>query len=161
MHLRWFVSLYPEAKPRLLRMQKAKAAGDTFVKTSDHEVNDRQKSNYKIQEAPLFLNQLYYLTDYACFSACLNVADDAFSLPNTTHIGLSTDADSAYTENNNVLLPGGANFSYTMAVQRGRIRGENVPYIPKYRYNGDINNTNQLMQWVQTLANTAAAKIGK
>lgn len=155
----WIVRLYPEQKPVLLQMQKAKAAGDTLVTIIDCEDDNKQKNNLTTQESSLFSNQLYYLTDYVCFSACLNVADDVFSLPNTTHIGLPTDADSAYTVNNNVVLAGGANFEYNMAVQRGRIRGENVPYIPKYRYNGDINDTAKLMQWVQTIADDNAKNL--
>jgi len=40
---------------------------------------------------------------------------------------------------------------YTMTVNRTRARGDNEPYIPKYRYIGDMSNLDDLMAWVQKI----------
>lgn len=144
--MKWLCHQYPAQDHVLKQLQAALQKGQTLVKIIDM---DTPVSGSKMSS--LFLNKLYFLTDNQCFSACLDFADYIHWLPNTTHIGLSTDADSPYTANNNATLSGGAHFMYTMKMHRARIRGDNEPYIPKYRYAGDISNTDNLMAWVQKL----------
>jgi len=144
---KWISNLYPEESYVVKKLQAAYDKGKASIEFKP----DYGKTVTDM--LPKFYSHIYFLTDNACFSSCLDFADYIYWLPNTTHIGLPTNADSPYTENNNFDLPGGARFSYTMKVWRDRPRKNNQPYIPKYRYNGDISNTKAVMRWVEWLYN--------
>lgn len=144
----WFSKLYPVEKKIVKKMQKAYAIGK---KTIQEEPRQQAHINTKLVQSK-FHNHIYFLTDNSCFSSCLDFADYIhWLLPNTTHIGLPTSADSPYNENNDFDLPGGAHFLYTMKVWRNRPRENNQPYIPKYLYTGSISNTHAVMKWVESL----------
>ena len=49
-------------------------------------------------------DSIFFLTDYVCVSACLDFADLILSLPNVTHIGQETSADTKYLEQSNKML---------------------------------------------------------
>lgn len=142
-----FALKYPEINIAEKMQSEQKIHHQTFIIENKIIGKTNTEKNLLTQ----FNNHLYFLTDYDCFSACLNTADLIYSLPHTIHIGLTTDADSPYTENGLQKLPGGANFIHTMKLDKNRPRGENQPYEPKYRYDGNIQNTEDLMQWVLLL----------
>lgn len=143
--LKSVAQLYPDLNKDVVKLENAQKKGIKMFTFG-------QKQNVFTQTTKLsnFHNHIYFLTDHNCFSSCLDFADYISLLPNTTHIGLTTNADSPYTENNNIIFPSGVNFMFTMTHDL-RTRGENIPYIPKYKYDGDISNTKALMQWVQNL----------
>lgn len=145
-HARWMAKLYPEQNDTLQMLLNAERSGQQMTKVKHEELSNEARN-----ATSTFNNHLYFLTDENCFSACLNFADYVYWLPHTTHIGISTYADSPYTANNNKTLSGGAKFIYTLNVTRDRIRGDNQPYIPQYRYDGDIRDTDKLKQWVEEL----------
>ena len=92
--------------------------------------------------------KIYLLTDSACFSACLGMADIVMSFPQANHIGSPTRADAIYIDNRSVELPSGnGDLSFSMKVYRGRIRGHNEPYIPNIPYLGDDWSTKALDHW--------------
>lgn len=72
-------------------------------------------------------------------------------LPNATLIGLPTNADTRYGDTHWFYLPGGSIFQYTMKAFKNRHRADNQPYLPTYHYTGNIENTPDLMKWVNTL----------
>ena len=92
--------------------------------------------------------KIYLLTDSACFSACLGMADIIMSFPQATHIGLPTRADAIYIDNRSIELPSGnGRLSFSMKVYRGRARGHNEPYIPQIRYLDSNWETAALDNW--------------
>jgi len=152
-HIARTSKLYPSQEFMAKELKRAYDAGKNVDKIIDESmfIKSLNVEKNKIQEKSLFNNHIYFLTDNHCFSSCLDFADYIHWLPNTTHVGLPTNADSPYTNDNDLSLPGGAHFMYTMKVWRNRPRGNNQPYIPKYRYIGDINDTPLVMQWVEKL----------
>ena len=126
-------------------LQKEKDAGNTFYRITNKAQTKEQKP--EPPKARIFL-----LTNYTCFSACLDFADIVRSIPGATHIGSPTRADAIYIDNWMVSLPSGlARLSYSMKVYRGRIRGHNEPYIPHIAYDGGDWSTPALQLWVSSL----------
>ncbi|HVG24436.1 MAG TPA: DUF1028 domain-containing protein [Thermoanaerobaculia bacterium] len=98
---------------------------------------------------PLFRGKVVLLTDRRCASACLDFADRVRLLPNAIHAGLATSADSVYMEVRPVELPSGVGrLGLPVKVYRDRPRGHNEPYVPQAVYEGDINDTAAVEQWV-------------
>ena len=96
--------------------------------------------------------RVFLLTDGRCASACLDFMDSALAL-GVTHVGLPTSADSVYMEVRGETLPSGAaKLGIPVKVYRGRPRGHNVPYVPRYRYDGDMADTAALERWVLGLS---------
>ena len=126
-------------------LQKEKDAGNTFYRITNTTPTKDQKP--ESPEARIFL-----LTNYTCFSACLDFADTVRSIPGATHIGSPTRADAIYIDNWAAPLPSGlARLSYSMKVYRGRIRGHNEPYVPHIAYEGSDWSTPALQLWVSSL----------
>ena len=100
--------------------------------------------------ASLLHARLYFLTNYSCASACLNIADIALHIPGVEHVGLPTHADTFYA--NMRYIPLHCNigeFGFATSVMRNRwYRLNNKPYIPKYRFDGDIHDTEALEKWI-------------
>ncbi len=97
---------------------------------------------------------VFYLTNYSCFSACLNVSDLALSIPGLIQIGAPTGADTKYENISWEKLPTGfADVSIPRSVGRNRKRKDNMPYSPKaeFRFQGNISDTNALKKWVVSL----------
>ena len=126
-------------------LQKERDAGKTFYRITNTAPTKDQKP--EPPEAKVFL-----LTNYTCFSACLDFADTVRSIPGATHIGSPTRADAIYIDNWAEPLPSGLErLSYSMKVYRGRIRGHNEPYIPHITYEGGDWSTPALQLWVSSL----------
>ena len=98
---------------------------------------------------PLYRGKVVLLTDRRCASACLDFADLVRLLPNATHVGQPTSADSVYMEVRPVDLPSGVGrLGLPVKVYRDRPRGHNEPYVPHVVYEGDINDTTAVEGWV-------------
>jgi hypothetical protein len=96
--------------------------------------------------------KVYVLTDYGCGSACLSFLDEIRNFPNVTQVGLPTHADRPYTNPMSVELPSGiATVSCATMIRRKRVRGANEPWVPKYRFSGDIGDTAKVEQWILDL----------
>jgi hypothetical protein len=126
-------------------LQKERDAGNTFYRITNKAPTKDQKP--EPPKAKVFL-----LTNFTCFSACLDFADTVRSIPGATHIGSPTRADAIYIDNWAEPLPSGlGRLSYSMKVYRGRTRGHNEPYIPHIAYEGGDWSTPALQLWVSSL----------
>lgn len=88
------------------------------------------------------------VTDSFCASACLDFADAVLAVPGAIHFRLSTSGDTLYIDIGSQALPSGAQFWLPLKVWRGRVRGNNQSYDPRYIFDGDINDTSAVQQWV-------------
>jgi hypothetical protein len=97
--------------------------------------------------------RVYFLTDNACGSACLDFADLMHKLPGVVQVGLPTSADTVYMDIANAPLPSGlAQLGWGMKVYRDRSRGNNVWYEPKYLWaGGAMNDDEAIMRWIKSL----------
>ncbi|RKS16360.1 peptidase S41-like protein [Pseudomonas sp. WPR_5_2] len=95
-----------------------------------------------------FNGQLALVTDSFCASACLDFADVVLAVPGVIHFGLPTSADTLYIDIGAQTLPSGARFWLPLKVWRGRTRGNNQSYDPRFIFDGDINDTAAVQQWV-------------
>jgi hypothetical protein len=99
-------------------------------------------------ESPVHARVLV-VTDGRCASACLDFVDELLVLPESHQLGWPTSADSTYLELRPIPLPGGhAQLLLAMKVYRNRLRGDNEPYTPFYRFHGEIADTPALEQFV-------------
>lgn len=90
------------------------------------------------------------LTDADCASACLDFADILLPL-GAIHAGQPTFADTVYMDIRTVELPSKlGRLSIPQKVYRNRPRGHNQAYFPadKWYYQGNINNTAALRDWL-------------
>lgn len=140
------------------QMKDALGKGENFV----HWKSNSQATPTPNSPMPLPQTEakVFFLTDYACFSACLSVADFALTIPGVTHIGLPTNADTLYEPVREINLPSGAEVYMPICIQRNRKRQPNKPYIPlpAYRFDGNINGTAELKQWVLGIVNKGQAQ---
>jgi hypothetical protein len=96
--------------------------------------------------------RVYVLTDYGCGSACLSFLDEMVRFPNVVQVGLPTHADRPYTNPMVTLLPSGAaSLSSATMIRRHRTRLPNQPWIPKFRFDGDIGDTKAVERWIMQL----------
>lgn len=111
--------------------------------TSSLEHDRSKDSNHKS-----FRGRLVLVTDSFCASACLDFADTVLAVPGAIHFGLPTSADTVYIDIGAEVLPSGAQFWLPLKVWRGRVRGNNQSYEPRYVFDGDINDTAAVQKWV-------------
>ncbi|MNI42985.1 Peptidase family S41 [compost metagenome] len=95
-----------------------------------------------------FKGKLALVTDSFCASACLDFADVVLAVPGVVHLGLPTSGDTLYIDIGSQTLPSGAQFWLPLKVWRGRARGNNQSYDPPFVFNGDINDTPAVQEWV-------------
>lgn len=97
--------------------------------------------------------KVYFLTDNACGSACLDFADIVLKIPGVTHVGLPTYADSLYMDADKKILPSGLSIlQYPMKVYRHRARKNNEYYVPKALWTGGpMTDDAAVIAWVKSL----------
>ena len=94
---------------------------------------------------------VYFVTDPACGSACLDAADLWRAL-GAIQVGAETSADTLYMDDREDLLPSGMmRADIPMKVYRDRPRGSNAPLTPVHRFPGDLRDTAALERWVVAL----------
>jgi hypothetical protein len=96
--------------------------------------------------------RVYFLTDGACKSACLDFADMMLRLPAVVHVGLPTGADAIYIDNTYLYLPSGlAGIGYSMKVYRNRSRKNNEWYDPRFHWPGGDMTDDSVTKWIASL----------
>jgi len=129
-------------------MEKALERGEALFHLPD-DGDDGPASTSPIP-APLYKGKVILLTDTTCASACLDFSDEVRPLPNATHVGLATSADSVYMEIRGIGLPSGIGWvNLPVKVYRDRPRGHNEPYVPQRPYEGNINDTGAVETWIR------------
>ncbi len=97
--------------------------------------------------------RIVVLTDNYCASACLDFLDELFAMGQVVQVGLPTSADTDYMEIRSIELPSQlAKVYFPIKVYRGRIRKANQAYIPQFRWDGCISDTQGLQKWIAGLA---------
>lgn len=126
-------------------MEEALLDKEQFV-TIKKETPERRRRPRPDQ---LLKAKIFILTDPRCNFACLSFIARAQNFPGVTLIGTSTDADSIYSEIREEVLPSGhVRLSFPVKATIDRKRKNNQPYVPKYEFPGDINNTHAIERWV-------------
>jgi hypothetical protein len=94
--------------------------------------------------------RVYVLTDYGCASACLSFVDEMMRFPGIRQIGTETFIDRRSGGwPGPYVLPSGAGFvRMGRMVRENRKRGENEPWLPKYKFDGDIADTAAVEHWI-------------
>lgn len=129
------------------RIDAAVARGDRFLRGG----GPGQPPKGPAPPSP-FTGRVYFLTDSACASACLDMADVARRLPGVIHIGLPTEADAVYMESRHEMLPSGlARLTFGIKVVLNRIRKNNEWYEPRHRWPGGKMSDEALAKWVRSL----------
>ncbi|EHP39359.1 hypothetical protein OR16_32089 [Cupriavidus basilensis OR16] len=95
-----------------------------------------------------FSGKLVLVTDSYCASACLDFADSVLSIPGTVQAGSVTSADTRYMDISQVSLPSGVNMWLPLKVWKNRKRRDNEPHVPKFTFEGDLNDTVAVQAWV-------------
>lgn len=94
---------------------------------------------------------VYFITDGACASACLDAAD-LWKALGAIQVGQETSADTLYIDVRVDPLPSGlANIAVPMKVYRGRERGSNEPLRSVHVFAGDMRDTGALARWIAAL----------
>jgi len=94
---------------------------------------------------------VYFITDGACASACLDAAD-LWKALGAIQVGQETSADTLYIDVRVDPLPSGlAKVAVPMKVYRGRERGSNEPLRPVHVFAGDMRDTGALARWIAAL----------
>ena len=95
--------------------------------------------------------RVYVLADSSCASACLD-ALDLWRALGAVQVGRTTSADTLYMDVREQPLPSGlAQIAIPMKVYRGRPRGNNVPWTPRYRFPGEMDDGAALQAWISGL----------
>lgn len=114
----------------------------------------------RYEESPLskgalspFSGKIVVLIDRCCGSSCLNFIDLLKVVELDVHfVGETTGADSVYMELKKVSLPSGkGRLGLPIKVYRNRLRGHNVPHAPDVDYKGNLQDTEEVKQYLQAL----------
>jgi hypothetical protein len=127
-------------------IQKAFEAGELFYRSNANA------DTPALTEPESVSAKVFFLTDNACFSACLNFADLMLSIDGVTHVGKETRADAIYIDNRSERLPSGlGRLGFSMKVYRGRPRGHNETYVPVHPWPGRMDDEKELETWILSL----------
>jgi hypothetical protein len=100
--------------------------------------------------------KVFVLTDYNCASACISFVDELRRFPGVRQVGRETGVDSRSGTPLNYRLPSGnGEVTVPSLVREGRERGDNIPWRPDLRFDGDIADTAAVLAWIETLAKAA------
>lgn len=91
--------------------------------------------------------RIVLLTDNACFSSCLIVADE-FRRLGALHIGNATNANTHYSEVREELLPSGLSMFSTLQAMIASAPAAYGPFEPSIVYAGDMTDTAAVEAWV-------------
>lgn len=138
----------PEARSyrRLVEaVESALTRGETFYRSAEDDGAPlpREPIRGDVQ------GRVFFLTDHACFSACLGFADLLIRIPGVVHVGQETRADAVYIDNTRQRLPSDLGwFGYSMKVYRNRPRAHNESHAPAHRWDGDMRDEKALERWI-------------
>jgi hypothetical protein len=128
------------------RIEAAVAAGEPYYR-SEYAVEP-----FETPATSPFTGKVYFLTDHACASACLDFADILLRMPGVIHVGLPTSADAVYIDNYGFPLPSGkAQLGTSLKVYRHRVRDNNQWYSPRHVWPGGRMDDAAVARWVKTL----------
>jgi Peptidase family S41 len=151
----------PDASPDALRWARASLAGLTAARAAGKSLWREPEDSVETKPAGAAGHSrlpvpVYVLTDWSCASACLD-AVDLWTALGAIVVGRETSADTTYMEVGDAHLPSGiASVGIPMKVWRGRARGSNVPWVPRYRFAGPMSDTAALERWIAVLPHAAA-----
>ncbi|MDF3839822.1 S41 family peptidase [Cupriavidus basilensis] len=126
----------------LSRMNEAASLGQTFIEQMDVPLDELAEPGRP------FAGKLVLVAGSNCASACLDFVDMVLSIPGAVHVGSVTSADTRYSDIADVSLPSTAKMWIPLKVWRNRNRGDNEPYVPKFTFDGDLNDTAAVQAWV-------------
>jgi hypothetical protein len=96
-----------------------------------------------------FTGRIAVVTDAACFSACLDFMDLLVLVPATTHLGLTTGADTRYMDvGDDYRVAAQTLAAIPRKVWLGRPRGNNEPHVPSRMFTGNIADDAAVQAWV-------------
>lgn len=131
-----------ETEQSLARLRSARQRGETLVRF--RETRAPTTASDASGRAPT----VYVLTDATCFSACLSAMDLWLAL-GAIHVGQETAADTRYLEVRFVPLPSGHGRFFSPTAILYRARGDNVPFVPTERFDGDIADDAAVRAWME------------
>ncbi len=95
-----------------------------------------------------FTGRIAVVTDASCFSACLDFMDSLVLVPGTTHLGLTTGADTRYIDVGEYRVATQTLAVVPRKVWLGRARGNNEPHVPSRMFTGNIADDAAVRAWV-------------
>lgn len=101
-----------------------------------------------VRHASLAFGPIVLLTDAACFSSCIQMAQFFRDL-GAAHVGQITGADSHYSEYRDIVLPSGLSSASTLMGLMPDAPARLGPYAPLYPYAGDMADTAGLQAWIE------------
>ena len=95
--------------------------------------------------------RVYVLTDYGCASACLSFVDEMMRFPGVRQIGTETfiHRRSGGVADRWTFFPvGPASSGWGRMLRENRKRGEDQPWVPTYKFDGNIEDSMAVERWV-------------
>ena len=133
-------------------MERAAKDGLSTLREPSIESRDREIPDASAKIPNPVRGKVYVLTDGRCSDACLRFMDEILKFPNVIHVGLPTRGDTVYGYAKTVKLPSGlSTFSCPTMIRRARSRQPNVPFVPAFRFDGDIGDTPAVEAWILDL----------
>jgi hypothetical protein len=140
--------------------QWTRSTADTLKKALDAGRPFAPASPKKGETAPDFVDpaggrpgeaRIYLLTDNACFSSCLLMAD-SFKRLGAAHVGRATNAATRYMESRGEFLPSRLGYFYILQKVSLGSPARIGPYVPAARFDGDMRDKEALKAWIAGLA---------
>lgn len=142
------------------QMEQAREAGKPFYREGSDSSAPSGGATLKrpSREAPSpFPARVYFLSNGACGSSCLNFADKVLFIPGVKLIGSATSGDGMLMDVRGETLPSGlARLTLPQKVARGRGRGNLEVYQPDIPYAGRWDDA-AVREWVMGLVAPASA----
>jgi hypothetical protein len=138
-------SFASEMRRAVQRAERTQAAGREFTGPTECP-NARAASG--APPAQTATGRIVLVTDNACFSSCLLVADN-FRRLGALHVGQATDAATHYFEVREDLLPSGLSFFSTLQAFSPGSPAQLGPFAPDAAYDSDMADTVALEGWIQ------------
>jgi hypothetical protein len=134
------------------KMLVALQSGKPFVQSSFNILPTNTLSSKQTLANPVTA-RVFLLTDRHCGSDCWLFTRELTQIPGVTQVGSPTTAMTPYTNPQPHLLKSDDAILYVASsVFIQPLDHFNEPFIPKYIYSGDLNNTQNVMQWIEKIA---------
>jgi hypothetical protein len=131
-------------------LEQAINQGLPFAKKPDQQIDFNIADKRPIEEIRKNLPKLIVFADHFCASECLTFVELVLHEPKNIHLGATTFADSAYS-----LIY--SKYPFELPSKLGSINlplaifGQDGPFTPSIKFDGDMNDTAAIKQWFMGL----------
>lgn len=161
--LKQFAASRAAMEEDIVKLEAAKRAGAVMARVSGSAAGEAEA---RAQAERLMATvrrrpggpRMAAVIDRGCFSSCMNFVQQLLAMDDTVLLGEPTLGYSPYGESNTLELPGERGRITIPAAVYASLQATRAPFMPRFRFGGNLADDAVLMQWVDQTLSTVSEK---